>query len=64
VSEPDDRDEETAQRRSTLLMIAAAFVVVLVGGWLAFAIHDYLAHERCRIEGHRYCDGPPIEIPR
>jgi hypothetical protein len=39
-------------------------LIVIVGGWLVFAIRDYLDHERCRSEGHRYCDGPPIEISR
>ncbi|MGN6516691.1 MAG: hypothetical protein ACTHLR_12735 [Rhizomicrobium sp.] len=62
---PDsDREEDDAARRSALRMIAAAFVVVLIGGWLVYALHDYLATERCHIEGHRYCDGPPVEIPR
>jgi heme/copper-type cytochrome/quinol oxidase subunit 2 len=61
---PDDHDEEAAQRRSMLMMIAAAFAVVLVGGWLAYAMHDYLAKEQCRAEGHHYCDGPPIETSR
>jgi hypothetical protein len=39
-------------------------LVVVIGGWLMFAIRDYLDHERCQAEGHRYCDGPPIETAR
>lgn len=60
----DDREAEDAARRGMLAMIAAAFLVVIIGGWLVFALQDYLAHERCMSEGHRYCDGPPIDIPR
>lgn len=37
----DRRKDEAAARRSALHMIAAAFVVVLVGGWLVYALHDY-----------------------
>ena len=65
MSGPENRHEdEAAARRSALRMIVAAFVVALLGGWLVYALHDYLANERCHIEGHRYCDGPPVEIPR
>lgn len=61
---PDNRDEEDAARRGMFIMLGAAALIVIAGGWLAYAIHDYLAAERCRIEGHRYCDGPPIETTR
>lgn len=60
----DDREQDEARRRATIWMIGAAFVIVIIGGWLMFAIHSYLARERCWLEGHRYCDGPPIEIPQ
>ncbi|HEY8950414.1 MAG TPA: hypothetical protein VIM56_16130 [Rhizomicrobium sp.] len=60
----DERDKEDAERRRMLVMIGAGILIVIIGGWLVFAIRDYLAHERCVAEGHRYCDGPPIEISR
>ena len=63
-SKEDDRQAEDAARRGMLAMLGAALLVVLIGGWLVYALHDYLAHERCLSEGHRYCDGPPIDIPR
>lgn len=62
--ESEDREKEDAARRGMLLMIGVGIVVVVLGGWLVFALQGYLAHERCLSEGHRYCDGPPIDIPR
>lgn len=58
---PDDREEQDAARRGMFLTLGAALIVVIVGGWLAYAMHDYLAREQCRAEGHRYCDGPPAD---
>jgi hypothetical protein len=60
----DDREQEDAARRNMLVMIGVGILVVIVGGWLMFAIRGYLDRERCRMEGHHYCDGPPIEIRR
>jgi hypothetical protein len=60
----DEREQEDAARRNMLIMIGVGIVIVLVGGWLVFALQGYLAHERCMSEGHRYCDGPPIDISR
>ncbi|HWA29654.1 MAG TPA: hypothetical protein VG867_01090 [Rhizomicrobium sp.] len=57
-------NDEDGERRKMFWMIGAAFAIVIIGGWLMFALRDYLAAERCRVEGHRYCDGPPVEIPR
>ncbi|MGN6148609.1 MAG: hypothetical protein ACTHPD_08735 [Rhizomicrobium sp.] len=65
MSDPqDDRDQEDAERHRMLVMIGVGILIVVIGGWLMFAIRGYLDQERCRIEGHRYCDGPPIEISR
>jgi multisubunit Na+/H+ antiporter MnhB subunit len=65
MNDPDDeRKREDVERRNMLVMIGAGVLVAIVGGWLMFTIHDYLAHERCLVEGHRYCDGPPIETTR
>ena len=65
MSDPkNDREQEDAARRNMLVMIGAGLLIVIVGGWLVFAIRGYLDHERCRAEGHRYCDRPPIEVPR
>jgi hypothetical protein len=60
----DDREAEDAARRNMLMMIGVGIAVVVVGGWLVFALQGYLAHERCLSEGHHYCDGPPVDIPR
>jgi len=60
----DDREAEDAARRNMLVMIGVGIAVVIVGGWLVFALQGYLAHERCVSEGHHYCDGPPVDIPR
>jgi hypothetical protein len=60
----DDREQEDAARRNMLVMIGAGILIAIIGGWLMFAIRGYLDQERCRMEGHRYCDGPPIEISR
>jgi hypothetical protein len=60
----DDRRKEDTERRNMLVMIGVGILIVAIGGWLMFAMRDYLNHERCQIEGHRYCDGPPIEISR
>jgi hypothetical protein len=60
----DDRRKEEAERRNMLVMIGVGILIVVIGGWLMFAIRGYLNHERCQMEGHRYCDGPPIETTR
>ena len=60
----DDRRKEEAERRNMLVMIGVGILIVVIGGWLMFAIRGYLNHERCMSEGHRYCDGPPIETTR
>lgn len=60
----DDRDQEDAARHNMLVMIGVGILIVIVGGWLVFALQSHLAHERCLSEGHRYCDGPPVDIPR
>ena len=65
MSDPkNDREQEDAARHNMLGMSGAVLLIVIVGGWLVFAIRGYLDHERCRAEGHRYCDGPPIAVPR
>ena len=65
MSDPEgEREREDAARRTMLVMIGVGILIVIIGGWLVFAIRDYLDHERCRSEGHHYCDGPPVEIAR
>jgi hypothetical protein len=60
-----EHDEEEARRRATTLWGGIAALVVVVLGWLVIhAIQTNLAKERCVEEGHRYCDGTPVEIPR
>lgn len=39
MSDPkNDREQEDAARRNMLVMIGAGLLIVIVGGWLVFAI--------------------------
>ncbi|HTQ14156.1 MAG TPA: hypothetical protein VMH86_09790 [Rhizomicrobium sp.] len=56
-------DEQDEHRRRLAATLIGGAVVAGLGIWLAWAMHGYLAHERCLEEGHRFCD-QPIDVPR
>jgi hypothetical protein len=59
MTPPDDDDDA---RQGANLVLAAVFIVIAVlGGWLAYAVHQNLMLQKCELEGRHDC--APIAIP-
>jgi len=61
MTPPDDDEGDDARQRSNLLLAAVFVVIAVLGGWLAYAVHQNLMLQKCELEGRRDC--APIEIP-
>jgi hypothetical protein len=58
---PPDDDDDAQRWRFNLLMAVGFALIVLLGGWLAYAIYQNLQLQKCYEEGRRNC--APIEMP-
>ncbi|HEY2069633.1 MAG TPA: hypothetical protein VGG48_08780 [Rhizomicrobium sp.] len=61
MTQPDNNDDEDETRyRRSLFGLGAAILIVIIGLWAMYALHQGLEHERC-VEERRVCDAIPLD---